>query len=486
VNYKKRKDIVDCFVRAENSLPVSKWEYQSIKLWPLIKICIFWTQYGGNEQISQKKTSLKSAIITLLSALKADVIISFFAYKTTRIPKTDILFSGYSGHRTVWREQFFNRYFDPIMDSLYDEMGLETLLCEYETKEDIEYYKEQRVVEVNGFRKYFRFLSSKPQLELQNLEGYDDFIADLLSVITIEEKTLVKKIIDQIEEVLCWKLLWNKVLQEAKPKMVFVLCYYNIKMSGLILAARELGIQTVDMQHGGQGDLHVAYNYENIPEEGFNMLPHYFWVWDNHSEQNLVKNISGTGHHAVLGGNPWITFLQNQDFNVELGSRKIIIYTLQTIFNQILPDYIIDAVKNTPSNFCWWLRLHPRASEKQKDDLKDLLSQHGLLDAIKIDDSKEIPLPAILAKATVHLSHFSGSVIEASLMNVPLNVVVGDEGKQFFFDLIQKDEAVYYDPATDCPLHVFLKDKLSQRLDAVENRQDKLVSLKSFIENTLC
>lgn len=486
MDYKKRKDIVDCFVQAENSLPVSEWEYQSVKLWPLIKICVFWTEYGGNEQISKKKPFLKSVIIALLSILKVDVIISFFVYKTTRIPKADILFSGYSGHRTIWEKLFFNRYFDPIMDKLQDEMGLEALLCEYEKKEYIEYYKEQRVVPVNGFRKYFRFLTSKPKLELQNLEGYADFIADLRSIITIDEKTLIKQIIGQIEEVLCWKLLWEKVLQEAKPKMVFVLCYYNIKMSGLILAARELGIKTVDMQHGGQGDLHVAYNYENIPEEGYNMLPHYFWVWDKYSKQNLVKNISGTFHHAVLGGNPWISFLQTQEFNVGRLSKKMIIYTLQPIFSQLLPDYIMKAVKHTASEYCWWLRLHPRMTEKQMDELRSLLSEHALLSKVRIDDSKEIPLPAVLSKAAVHISHFSGSIIEASLMNVPLNIVVGAEGRNLFFDLIEKGEAEYYDSASGYPLHVFLKDKLSQRADAVENKHDKPLSLKSFIENTLC
>ena len=104
-------------------------------------------------------------------------------------------------------------------------------------------------------------------------------------------------------------------------------------MYGFNYAANNLGIRSYDVQHGLQGYLHPAYFFKNVPDEGYNILPSIFWVWDNSSYKN-IESWSGNSHHeTLLGGNPWITYLSAKsisEFHLN-DSRPVILFTLQPL-----------------------------------------------------------------------------------------------------------------------------------------------------------
>src|SRR5690606_9457271 len=117
-----------------------------------------------------------------------------------------------------------------------------------------------------------------------------------------------------------------------------------------------------------------------------------------------------------MGGNPWIAYVtQNGGHYTFPTSRHIILYTLQ--YDDI-PPHVIEAIKSTPQQFQWWIRLHPRKLQAKSIITELLLRSEVNPCHFEIEKATNYPLPIILAKSYVHVSGSSGSIIEAAEMGV--------------------------------------------------------------------
>jgi len=90
------------------------------------------------------------------------------------------------------------------------------------------------------------------------------------------------------------------------------------------------------------------------------------------------------------------------------------------------------------------LRLHPRQLN-EKPAIEKFLKEQNVLHLVTIEAATNDPLPQLLANARIHLTHFSGSTIEAALFNV-YTVLLNELGVASFPDLIAKKQAVFLDP----------------------------------------
>src|SRR5262249_37500646 len=62
---------------------------------------------------------------------------------------------------------------------------------------------------------------------------------------------------------------WSDLLERVRPRLALVTQYYDAEAMALLLACRERGIPSVDLQHGMQGALHFAYGrWSRIPRGG--------------------------------------------------------------------------------------------------------------------------------------------------------------------------------------------------------------------------
>ena len=109
---------------------------------------------------------------------------------------------------------------------------------------------------------------------------------------------------------------------------------------------------------------------------------------------------------------------------------------------QLFPDSIIDFIKTNPKK--WFIRLHPRQLN-EKEKLKSYLENKGVLALVNLDEATHEPLPLLLSNALIHLTHFSGTAIEASLFNLK-TVLLNEIGLFSFPDLISAQKAVYLNP----------------------------------------
>src|SRR5690606_25150025 len=113
---------------------------------------------------------------------------------------------------------------------------------------------------------------------------------------------------------------------------------------------------------------------------------------------NINKWLKDNSYYDVLNkGNPWIDFILKHDNSIINEKRDIILYTLQ---QEYLDDYILDAIKQTPTQFIWWIRLHPRMTQAKKQ-IENQLLERDIQQKVEIEKATLIPLPIILKNSKI-------------------------------------------------------------------------------------
>ena len=274
-------------------------------------------------------------------------------------------------------------------------------------------------------------------------------------------------IIKQFIYIKILKSIYKKILLKNNIDEVYILCYYVSEMYAMNLATSELDIPSWDIQHGGQGGLHIAYtNFNAIPKTGYKLLPKKFWAWDTASASEIAKWVSTQEFHDVEAkGNPWIEYCVRR-YTAEIDTtKKIILYTMQPIGDSLLDPYIIDTIKKTPPDYIWWLRLHPRQL-KEKAKLYNLLDKYNLLNRVNIEDATKLPLPGILAKTFIHISKYSGSILEAYMMEVK-TIILSSIGVESFPEVANTEYGL-----------IHLEENSNILLNQIKNSRVKNIEIK--------
>jgi len=442
----ERKEVVDRLNEIEMRFPVAEWKVCDVDVWPVLKIQTFflWFEKTQAQKKHGKQTQTENEKkIGGISALLTSIFHSI-KFRLTPEKVRDYAFSGAMAHRVLFQGKLINRYFDPIMDFLESEGKGGALLLEQSPIEEKEYYRRDRMWDLQDFFPWANFIvklryRNKVLREFSQLRHMDAVVDALEDEIPeIGKGHIRRQVIYMTQTILVWAFVFDSIFAKVKPTVVFGLCYYSLRMFGMNLSASRRGITSVDMQHGAQGPLHVAYGcFRNMPQKGYAILPKIFWCWDDVSLEGINSwTKSQKCHRALAGGNPWIESLSGGHFEDPLKSyqKKIILYTLQPI-EPLIDDFVLEAIRNSPDDFEWWLRLHPRQLN-DRERLIETLRADDLLKKVNLDEAFRIPLPFILSHAVVHISRFSGAVLEASTMGVP-NIIIDPNGALVFDKEIQ-------------------------------------------------
>ena len=94
-------------------------------------------------------------------------------------------------------------------------------------------------------------------------------------------------------------------------------------------------------------------------------------------------------------------------------------------------------------DYIWILRLHP-SSYITKLDVEEFVKSKGVLEKVKIEDAKSSPLPISILKSTWHITHFSGCVIEALMLDTP-SIIINDFGQAIYKGYIDQKKVFYVD-----------------------------------------
>jgi len=491
MNFEERKSLVAFLSELEVKYSVDNLHSNGIFFWPVLKNLVF---FDSRKFSKRKGLSLVDKLNIVFRAVKNRVRLLYaqnnsFKIKSNfnkiQLPEIDVIFAGGKTHRMIWNGESFNRYFDPLMDNLYNLNRIESFLFEYHDWDLQNCHKEGRVSKLKDVYLYFN-QEAKASLNLTENVELVNCLVRIENETKISQVSLLNSLEKTLQDILTWKKTWLYIFSQTKAKAAFGLCYYNNPMYGMNLAAAEIGIPTVDMQHGGQGLLHPAYSFARTRPEGYNLLPQFFWCWDKPSNDGLNVWISKQKvHKSFVGGNPWMNYLLEQDSEKFIKeTRKIVLCTLTLGIKPILEDFIVNAIKKSDKDFIWWLRYHPRVHKEDILELNEIIKREGIENRIEMKKANELPLPIILKKSLVHISQSSGSIGEAAMVKVPINIITDVLGKLTYQDLLDEGSAVFYDVGGKIDLFDFIKDS-EQRIIPDEEKEEYFVDYKSILDNVI-
>jgi hypothetical protein len=234
-------------------------------------------------------------------------------------------------------------------------------------------------------------------------------------------------------------------LRRARPRLGFV-ANTALPEQAFCLACRELGITSVEVQHGVQGDLHPSYgSWHALPPGGWQTRARLFWNWDEESAAAISRwaALAPDHHVAIHGGDPWreqgIAGLGESDRRVERlieerklasGAERHILVTL-TSQGDAVPAAVLEAVRSSPSTWCFWFRLHPVDQAARKKEARRMLAPLGV-DLGLMDFATEAPLHALLRQMDAHFSVGHSTVVtEAAAHGVP-SIASGPQAANYY------------------------------------------------------
>jgi hypothetical protein len=264
----------------------------------------------------------------------------------------------------------------------------------------------------------------------ETLPGFDAFTARIRAVMPGCEPGLhaLRRSVSLIGD---FADFFDAVIARVQPRLCFLVCYYWLVGFGLLLACRRHGIPSVDIQHGVQGDVHLAYGrWNRVPSAGFELMPSWFWCWSDAEVEAIRRWSDGTQgvHRAIAGGNLFLDMWRSDrgplaaDSDRSIQGRKAtlradrdILVTLQPYllteqFVQLLRDVMADA----ETRRCWWIRLHP-SMLAERARVKAMFQ--GRANA-EIDLATDLPLYALLRHVDAHVTQISSVVLEAEAFGV--------------------------------------------------------------------
>lgn len=454
-----RTDIKDFITFIESNFSVNEWRINDILIWPIIRIRLYFflihkLEYKSDlkkQKTNQAKAKKKPLTALLLNKVKTFIKRLFYIYRFIvwyfNLPQRDFLFLGGDVHRIDYKNSRFNRFFDVLIEkyqiknnSLYFEYGKHKLKNQHHPQNvrfhEI-YYKYFKVID--------KLIKHKDTIYLQGYEKFEKYLRDNPLTVGFVDKFNKQSLELSLKENFSPKLrFYNLLLRRVQPKQIHFLCYYSGSNFPLLAVAYKKNIKTVEMQHGPQTDIHLAYgSWSTVPKDGYPVIPKEYWCWEKASSNVFKKWAQHNDYHDVrVIGHPWVDYWKEkkQDDN----DKKYILYSLQpqpVQIDQLFTDDIINIIKKSNEN--WLIRLHPRQLDEKEIIIK-LLKENKIFNKSNLEYASQESLPKLLIKSKLNLTHYSGTTIESSLFDVK-TILLNEVGLRSFPELIKNKNALYID-----------------------------------------
>jgi hypothetical protein len=401
---------------------------QDVHIWPFIRFQLFTLFYEDSvseEYISPKKN--KNSLFKALIKNGIKIPLQLLKLKLLKKQNLGILFIGSNSHHININNQSQNKHYFPLFEKLIEEKKQFTYLNLSSGDIELGKYK------INIASLVFYYFTKNKIFNTQFLNTdtkllLDEIIADFCKNNIKDKNKFTTKLTKRLNIFYANLSLFKNIVSKINIDKAFILCYYDSAMMPFTYYCRKNNISTVDVQHGGQGDLHLAYsNFTKVPKDGYNTLPKYFWVWNEDSKVEIEKwQINQQFHQTIVGGNPWLLYNKNLKRNNPLGAKKTILFTLYLM--DIEPE-LHSLIKNSPEDYVWQLKPHPRR-EKELTYLETCFKEEIISGKVKILPH-DLNIIELLLNSSVHVTKISSTIIEAEQMGV-YSIVIDEMGILIF------------------------------------------------------
>ena len=207
-------------------------------------------------------------------------------------------------------------------------------------------------------------------------------------------------------------------------------------------------IDTIEYQHGQQGEDSLTYsNWTKIPKNGFNIMPKYFWLWEEIFKDKFESWINNQDFHQVkVFGNFWPDYIKSNfpstNISKYLNNNKVnVLYCMQS---PKIDSIILNAMKEIKP-IKWFIRLHPRTINYKDKINKELL---GLNIDFDVEISNSFKFEDILLNSNILITSWSTTAYEAYIYGIK-SIVINNKGYKAYKKFINKGLIIYAKTYTD-------------------------------------
>lgn len=452
------KEIQELFYYIENKYNVDDWTIDGVEIWPLIRLENYYLL--SIESLSAKKIDSTKSAKYLFKVFKANINVLIAKVKDYKknivIKKTDVVFLSDGVSFAKLNDKWFEKFSDPLIDRL-SKSGVKSIRLDlsheflHPRANPSKFI--QTEIDFTILKSIFKSKISAPIFSKENWADFDEFLTDsvvLNGLISIPNRLRMR---NRMAKIFSLSKYYEKILVKARPKTAFVVSYYGDQQLAFLLACKRLSIYSVDIQHGVQGEFHLAYgSWFKVPSNGYKLLPNDFFVWSEAEKSEITKWMhTKDNNKVVVSGNMFANMWLDKNNEVvskydELVNNlknnindKTILLTLSPYTDKYM-DIIWDVVYKTQRNYNWFIRLHPAMINDKRvivEDLKNRKIKNYIL-----EEATDLPLYAILRNIDVHITVQSSCVIEASIFGV-FNIITSEYGRNLYPVEINAGKAQY-------------------------------------------
>lgn len=264
-----------------------------------------------------------------------------------------------------------------------------------------------------------------------------------------EEKELISNIENELERafdlridlyriftqhILNFKYDYKKYLElfkKREAKMIFVVVAYENQ--AVVAAAKDLGIEVIELQHGTISDYHLGYSYplKTRLDGEIRYFPNKILTfgdyWINEENCPISKE------DIIPIGFPYFE-VQSKDYIDVQADEHQILFISQGVVGKYLSE-LAYRLADSLRDFKIIYKLHPGEYETWRQSYPELVSANQLGNFEVIDNS-DIPLYGLFAKSNYQVGAFSTAIYEGLMFNCK-TFILDVPGAEYVDDLIE-------------------------------------------------
>lgn len=275
------KEICDVFWNIENKFNLLDFKVCDVKFWEIIRFRIY--RYISEKAKLQEQAHTKLTKVDKLKRvsgyIKNSLVNNPFFHKTT-----DVIVFSHPRPKSVDGKtiDIYTKYFiDELVSKEKSFIELETAYLGTHPKDMTKNksYTDFIVLMTNLFKKFIKVNFNEKEKNI--IDNINKEFSDIFGI----KIDITSEIIDGIRTFKVKKYFYKKLFLKLKPKQLYICPSYG--NSDVVSAAKDLGIEVIEIQHGVFSDYHLGYSFPNRKKE-LDYFPNKFLVWGEYWK-DLIK-----------------------------------------------------------------------------------------------------------------------------------------------------------------------------------------------------
>ena len=442
---------------------------KGIHVWPLIRLYFHKFSNLKPSVVRPKKLEILKKIKFCLKSL-----FYFHEIIYTIFKRSDILMLTNTTYlRNKFNDKWVDIYMHPLVTRL-EMQGKTSKILELSRNYEFKRPVLKKHSHITLFSRFF-YVIFEPVLSILNKKDItknqelNDFLHQINTIVS-ENNISIKKIstdniLPIINKIYTLSKFYRFLLRRSKAKKAVLIGYTTADGLAFCNASSELKIDSIELQHGVISNTRPRhFPYKKVPSGGFNILPKFFWLWNEADVLKYGWANEPAKHYALPFSNIWIIerkkYFNNGFFKKKSSDKEInILVNLQLI--SVTPNMLYDAINNSPPNCKWLIRFHP--ADKEKDKFLSLFRMNvNDMTKLDLDLPNDVNLSNIqlIDYADCLVTSYSTSAIEAAALRKPV-FLIHQIGCEYYQDYI-KNKQMKFTPTESDLLNALKKYKKPQ------------------------